>query len=80
MLTTIDNPFDPFTQYDEWLSYDEQAGYYTNEYLARIANTSPTMTDEEVGAAIDTAIDRIIAVDPIGMYIKAIKPSEEDKK
>lgn len=71
MLTTIDNPYDPFTQYDAWLSYDEQAGYYTNEYLARIANTSPAMTDSEVGDAIDSAMDMIIRNDPFGLYIKA---------
>lgn len=73
MLTTIDNPYDPFTQYDQWLSYDEQAGYHTNEYLARIANTNPTMTDKEVGMAIDFAIDEIISVDPFGLYVKALK-------
>ena len=33
MLTTVDNPYDPYTQYDEWLSYDEQAGYNTNEAI-----------------------------------------------
>ena len=70
MLTTVDNPFDPFTQYDQWLSYDEQAGYFTNEYLARIANTTPSMTDDEVSDAIDNAMDEIIKVDPIGLYIK----------
>lgn len=70
MLTTIDNPFNPFTQYDEWLSFDEQSGYYTNEYLARIANTNPTMTDEEVDAAIENAMDEIIRIDPFGLYIK----------
>ena len=72
MLTTVDNPFDPFTQYDEWLSYDEQAGYYTNEYLARIANTNPSMTDNEVSDAIDNAIDSIIKVDPFGLYMKVM--------
>lgn len=73
MLTTVDNPFDPYTQYDAWLSYDEQAGYYTNEYLARIANTSPDMTDKEMGDAINSAIDEIISVDPFGLYIKVLK-------
>lgn len=73
MLTTIDNPFDPYTQYDAWLAYDEQSGYYTNQYLARIANTNPTMTDKEMDDAIDSAMDEIISVDPFGLYIKAIK-------
>lgn len=77
MLTTVDNPFDPFTQYDEWLSFDEQAGYYTNEYLARIANTTPAMTDEEVDVAIESAMDEIIKIDPFGLYIKKVKNSEE---
>lgn len=76
MLTTIDNPFDPFTQYDAWLAYDEQAGYYTNEYLARIANTDPTMTDKEIGDAIDSAMNEIIAIDPIGLYIRVEKKDE----
>jgi len=38
MLTTIDNPFNPFTQFDEWKDFDETQGYYTCPYLARIAN------------------------------------------
>ena len=71
MLTTIDNPYSHFTQYDAWLSYDEQAGYYTNEYLARIANTSPSMTDGEMSDAIDSAMDAIVQNDPFGLYIKA---------
>ncbi len=78
MLTTVDNPFNPFTQYDEWLAYDEQSGYNTNEYLARIANTNPAMTDDEVGEAIDSAIDRIVKIDPFGLYIKVNKSQVED--
>ena len=78
MLTTVDNPFNPFTQYDEWLAYDEQSGYNTNEYLARIANTNPAMTDDEVGEAINSAIDRIVKIDPFGLYIKVNKSQVED--
>lgn len=77
MLTTRDNPFDPFTQYDEWLSFDEQAGYYTNEYLARIANTTLAMTDEETEAAIESAMEEIIKVDPFGLYMKVIKKDDK---
>lgn len=76
MLTTIDNPFDPFTQYDNWVSYDEQAGYFTNEYIARIANINPTMTDKEVDEAIDNAINEIVLIDPIGVYFKVTKENE----
>lgn len=34
-VTTTDNPFDPFTQYDEWYRYDESHGYHLSEYVAR---------------------------------------------
>lgn len=73
MLSTIDNPYDPYTHYDEWLAYDEDAGYFTNNYLARIASTSQSMTDSEIDDAIESAIDEIIATDPIGIYIKLPK-------
>jgi hypothetical protein len=39
MLTTEDNPFDPFTQFDEWYAFDVEKEYYTCAYLARIAKS-----------------------------------------
>ena len=38
MLTTFDNPFDPFDQFTSWLLFDKEKGHNTCEYLARIAN------------------------------------------
>ena len=38
MLTTIDNPYNPFEQFDLWLLCDKDKGYNTCEYLARIVN------------------------------------------
>ncbi len=40
MLTTVDNPFSPFTQWVEWYAYDTASGYHTCALLARIAITS----------------------------------------
>ena len=45
MLTTKDNPYDPFTQWDDWYAFDEEQGYCTSGYLARIVKTSNEMAD-----------------------------------
>ena len=44
MLTTIDNPFDPFEQFTSWLLFDEEKGYHSCPYLGTIARTSKRMT------------------------------------
>ena len=79
MITTIDNPFNPFTQYDEWLAFDEQMGYYTNNYLARIANTSFELSESEENEEIDNAINEIVRLDPFLMYRK-VKRSDYDSQ
>lgn len=70
-LTTIDNPFNPFTQFKEWYMYDEKAGHKTCELLARLAITSDQMSDAENAREIERAIDEIIKnVDPLKIYKK----------
>lgn len=69
-LTTKDNPYDPFTQFDEWFVYDVTKGYNSSAYLARIARTSTQMTDEENDKEVERAIDEIVRLDPFGIYKK----------
>ena len=78
MLTTKDNPYNPFTQHDFWQAYDHQKGYYSEEYIARIAPLSYDLTDEENEELINHAIEEIIRIDKdIGVgYTKAYKPSK----
>lgn len=73
MLTTIDNPYDPFTQWDDWLAWDEQAGYYTNAYLARIARTSDELSETDQEQALELAMDEILKENITGTYIKVSK-------
>ena len=73
MLTTIDNPYDPFTQFDEWYQYDESKGYCTCGYLNRIARTSPDLPESDESDLIDQAIDEIIRINPLGIYKKVTK-------
>lgn len=63
MLTTFDNPFDPFEQFNDWFLFDTEKGYNSCSYLARIAKLSDEMTEIEVRDEIERAIDEIIYYD-----------------
>ena len=70
MLTTFDNPFNPFTQFRKWFLFDTEKGHDTCAYLARIARTSDEFTDEENAMEIERAIDEIIKYDFLNIYKK----------
>lgn len=75
-LTTVDNPFDPFEQFDSWFLFDEEKGYHTCAYLGRVARTSEQFSDEENYKEIERAIDEIIKYDFMNIYRKVNKMSE----
>jgi len=70
MLTTVDNPFNPFTHYVEWYAYDVSKGYNTCAYLARVAKSSDELSEEDEKVAIDNAMNEIVSMNIIGIYIK----------
>ena len=59
-ITTYDNPYDYFTQFDQWLNFDREKGYYTLEYVGRLAKLAPDLSDEEEKEEIESVIDSII--------------------
>ena len=73
MLTTIDNPFDPFEQFTSWLLFDKEKGYNSSERLMRIANISDDMTQKEIDEETERAIDEIIKYDFMNIYVKVKK-------
>jgi hypothetical protein len=77
MLTTIDNPYNPFTQYDEWYALDEARGYHSTGLLARYAITSDELSFKDQEIAINLAINEIIHDNPFGMYKKVTKDDFE---
>lgn len=77
MLTTVDNPFDPITQFDDWYEYDESKGYCTSGYLARIAKTSDDLSKNDQDLAIQAAIDEIISMNPDGFYKKVTDSAQK---
>ena len=72
-LTTIDNPFDPSKQFDNWFLFDVEKGYNSCEYLSRIARTSDQLSEEENNEEIERAIDEILAYDFMHIYKKVIE-------
>ena len=70
MLSTKDNPFDPFDQFTSWFLFDTEKGYNSCGYLGRIARTSDQLSDEENEKEIERAIDEIIKYDITGSYVK----------
>ena len=72
-LTTVDNPFNPFKEFDEWFIYDTSKGYNSCSYLARIAKLSDDMSEKETNIEIERAIDEIIKYNPTGIYRKIYK-------
>lgn len=74
MLTTNDNPFNPFDDFDSWFMFDVGKGYNSSAYLARIARTSEQLSDEENNSEIERAIDEIIKYDFMNIYKKVTKP------
>lgn len=70
-ITTVDNPFDPFTQWDDWYAYDSQ--YYGScEYLGRVAQTSLDLSDQLNEIETERAIDEICKLNPV-LYKKLVK-------
>jgi hypothetical protein len=71
MLTTYDNPYSPFDQFDLWQLYDIEMGYNTCQLLGRIIKLESDMTEKEREEAYDLAVDEIIKYDDLGIYVRA---------
>lgn len=70
MLTTFDNPYNPFEQFNSWFLFDVEKGYNSCSYLGRIARTSDQLSEEENDSEVERAIDEIIKYDFRNIYKK----------
>jgi hypothetical protein len=76
MLTTVDNPYDPFTQWDEWFLWDQTAGYHTPGLLARVARVATDGSEADQHVALQEAIDEIVQENVLGVFRKVKRGDE----
>ena len=80
MLTTIDNPYNPFDDFTLWQMFDKEKGYNTCEYLARLVKPllSDELSEREIDEITDNVMNEIIKNDPLHIYIKVFNPESSD--
>lgn len=74
MLTTKDNPFNPFTDFDGWYQWDEAHGYCTCGLIARYCKSSIGLSEGDQQISTALAIDAILLQDPFDLYMLVAKP------
>lgn len=70
LLTTVDNPYNPFTQFIEWYSFDEAAGYHSSALLARVVLSSDELSDRDQQNDMNRAIEEIVMENVSGVHRK----------
>lgn len=73
MLTTLDNPYNPFSQFEEWLAFDILKGHNTCELLDLYTYSSTSISEEDQHISIEDAILHIVQEDVEGIYIRVTK-------
>ncbi len=77
LLTTFDNPFNPFINFDDWMAFDESQGYNSCAYLARVLPEYDEFSEELLTIQTEIAIDLIIRYDPTHMFCRINKKGEK---
>lgn len=77
MITTIDNPYDPFEQFDLWFMFDIEKGYYTYSKIARLSNVTFDMAPFEFDRETNRAIDKLIEIDFANIYKKVYRNKDK---
>ena len=71
--STVDNPFNPFEDFISWFMFDIEKGYYTSSKLGRLTKFKDDMTQKEENEEVERAVDELIKIDPLDIYIKVVR-------
>lgn len=70
MITTEDNPYDPFTDFNQWHTFDVVHDYHTLALLGRITFSSHELSELDQQQELEMAIDEMILYNITGNYVK----------
>lgn len=78
MLTTIDNPYNPFDNFSEWYSFDEAAARRENRptccgYLARVYLGPDDVSEDEFNQVMNDVLDEICELNLSGKFKKVTR-------
>ena len=76
-ISTFDNPYDPFENFDEWYRYDCDKGYGSCQILANLTEVFEGMTPKEFNEEMERGIDQLLIADPVNLYTKVVRESDE---
>lgn len=77
MLTTFDNPFNPFVDFTSWYMYDCENYHNTSSRLARIMNVDSEMTQKEIEEERNRAMNLIVEYDLEDTFFKGTEEQIE---
>jgi hypothetical protein len=80
MLSTSDNPFNPFADYAAWYTWDIAHGYYTSQYLARIMAYTYDVSELEQDMIVESAVDECVEHNVSGVFIKVTKKEDPNSE
>lgn len=78
MLTTFDNPFNPFVDFRSWYMYDCEMQHNTCGRLARLVDVNSEMTEKEIDEAKQEAMNFIIKYDLEGIFFAGTEEQIEN--
>lgn len=67
-LTTTDNPFDYFKEFEKWNAWDMTHGYNTCSYLARVANITTNLGPIEAIQEMNQIVEEAAELNATGNY------------
>lgn len=80
MITTSDNPYNPWIDFDKWLEWDVLSGYNTLQYVSRIYELlNPDFAEGFNDEVWSQAEQEVLEVNITGNFIYIPEPTDVEE-